>query len=83
MKKKLIFITIWLLFVAGCYYFMLPPLNIHSKEFWTFLLSVRIVPAIILNAIYRASGIEKFDFKRFFARVSRNAVNELYIVSVL
>ena len=68
MKKKLIFITIWLLFVAGCYYFMLPPLNIHSKEFWTFLLSVMIVPAIILNAIYRASGIEKFDFKRFFAR---------------
>ncbi len=63
MKKKVIFILMWVLFVAGCYYVMIPAINIHNVAFWNFLLMVMIVPAIILSVVYKLSGTFRIDFK--------------------
>ena len=59
MKKKIFFIAMWLLFVAGLYYVMLPPVNVHSQFFWTFVLFVMIIPAILLNIGYRLTNIKQ------------------------
>lgn len=66
MKKKITFIGVWVLFVAVCYYLMIPAVNIHNIAFWSFVLMVMIAPAIFLTIIYKAAGVTRIDLKRAF-----------------
>lgn len=77
MKKKITFILVWLLFVAGCYYLMIPAINIHNLAFWSFVLMVMIVPAIFLTIIYKAAGLTRLDLKRVFSNGRQKKISFL------
>ncbi|MCR4955823.1 MAG: hypothetical protein K6A30_03975 [Lachnospiraceae bacterium] len=50
-KRYAVPIVIWLIVLCSCYYVILPPLNIHSPEFWTFFMVFILVPLFILSMI--------------------------------
>ena len=68
MKKKLILGSLWLLFVAGAYYIMLPPVNVHSRAFWSFLLMAMVVPGLILSVIYKLMEHETVEWRISFSK---------------
>ena len=53
MKKSVPFALLkWLvtlLLIAGYYYFVLPPIHLQSKEFWSFV-TFSIIIAVVINA---------------------------------
>lgn len=70
MKKKIINVIITLLFGGIWYYFVLPPINIHSFNFWTWICSMLLVFSIISSAS---------EFRRF----RRNNDNKLIYIPVI
>lgn len=78
MKKGISVFLKWLvtlLVIGGYYWFMLPPINIRSREFWTFISFIVIISVIIncfsqfiglLRGVKRSTrkvGAERFDIK--------------------
>ena len=49
MKSRLIGILVWLLSIVIYYYFVLPPINIQSISFWSFIVFILIVGSICLG----------------------------------
>ena len=63
MKKKIFFITLIELIVASLYFYIaLPPLNISSSEFWSFIIFLLAV-LLVLITISNFTGNFKTIFK--------------------
>lgn len=65
MKKRLIPMILTVLIWAGMYYYYLPPLNIHSRDSWVFILAI-VVTGIIINfwTIFRAVFLDRTSPER-------------------
>lgn len=50
-KGTIIGVVVYLLWIGVTYYFMLPPINPHATNFWTYLLFVMILPVAIVLSI--------------------------------
>ena len=55
-KAKVILIILFILWLCGSYYVMLPPMNIHSTETWNYLAFCVILPGTILLGIQNVSN---------------------------
>lgn len=66
-KARIITVIITLIVWFGMYYAALPPINIHSLEFWSFLIYV-VVTGVVINGWSIIHGIvtEKGGFREFF-----------------
>lgn len=49
-------VLLWILWVAGMYYLLLPALNLHSVGLWLFVIFVCLVPAGLLGLIWMAAA---------------------------
>ncbi len=80
MKKRLIPIILTVLIWAGMYYYYLPPLNIHSRDSWVFILTILVV-GIIINfwTIFRAVFLDRTSPER---AANRKIMKKLLIVPV-
>jgi hypothetical protein len=58
MKKNLILVITTLIFAFIVYYFMLPPINLHSMLFWLFMLIVAIF-SLLINFILLGYDLSK------------------------
>lgn len=78
MKKRLIPIILTVLIWAGMYYYYLPPLNIHSRDSWVFVLAILVV-GIIINfwTIFRAVFLDRTSPER---AANRKIMKKLLIV---
>jgi len=78
MKKRLIPIILTVLIWAGMYYYYLPPLNIHSRDSWVFVLTILVV-GIIINfwTIFRAVFLDRTSPER---AANRKIMKKLLIV---
>ena len=62
MKKKIFFITLIELLVASIYYYIaLPPINITSREFWSFVMLLLVLLTLLITLVNFS-----FDFKTMF-----------------
>ena len=74
MMKKNIIITVIILFLAFMlYYLMLPPLNLTSPLFWSYLFLLWIISTILLAL----NKIEKIYLRRF------NQINKPLLINIM
>ncbi len=80
LKKRLIPIILTVLVWAGMYYYYLPPLNIHSRDSWMFILTI-VVIGIIINfwTIFRAVFLDRTSPER---AANKKIMKKLLIVPV-
>lgn len=55
-KAKVVLIILFILWLCGSYYVMLPPMNIHSTDTWNYLAFCVILPGTILLGIQNVSN---------------------------
>lgn len=62
--KKSLGILIYVLYIAGYYYVMLPPMNWHAPEFWQFLIFC-LLPILVVTLMFSLGklGIEGFKHR--------------------
>ena len=62
--KKGLGVIIYLLYIAGYYYVMLPPMNWHAPEFWQFLVFC-LLPLLVVAFMFALGkvGLEKFKYR--------------------
>ena len=65
LKRRLIPMILTVLAWAGMYYYYLPPLNIHSRDTWVFLVAV-VVVGLVINfwTIFRAVFLDRTSPQR-------------------
>lgn len=80
MKKRLIPMILTVLVWAGMYYYYLPPLNIHSRESWIFIVTM-LVMGIIINfwTIFRAVFLDRTSPER---AMNKKIMKKLLLVPV-
>ena len=54
-KGFMIFWVVWLLWIGITYYISLPAINLHSMEFWFYLIIVVLLPLAIALAIRQSA----------------------------
>lgn len=70
-NKKILILIPYLLFVGIMYYVVLPPLNWHAPEFWSFLM-MTIAPALVLAIIYSFTKVQIQAFGKWFRKHNVN-----------
>ena len=65
MKKRILQILICLIVAFISWYFMLPPLNITSPLFWSYLFEMVIICVMVFTILDTFDFSKKFSFKRF------------------
>ena len=80
MKKRLIPIILTVLVWAGMYYYYLPPINIHSRDSWIFIVTM-LVMGIIINfwTIFRAVFLDRSSPER---ATNKKIMKKLLLVPV-
>ncbi|WP_304508453.1 CvpA family protein [Anaerotignum sp.] len=80
MKKRLIPLILTVLIWAGLYYYYLPPLNIHSRDSWMFIITA-IVMGVIINfwTIFRAVFLDRTSTER---AKNKKVMKKLLIIPV-
>ncbi len=80
MKKRLIPMILTVLVWAGMYYYYLPPLNIHSRDSWIFIVTM-LVMGIVINfwTIFRAVFLDRTSPER---AMNKKIMKKLLLVPV-
>ena len=76
MKKYMLFIIpIYLVYVFGYFYVVLPPLNWHAPEFWQFLIFT-VGPILVITLIFSLTNQGMHAFDRLKGKFMKQAVHD-------
>lgn len=80
LKKRLIPMILTVLVWAGMYYYYLPPLNIHSRDCWMFMVAL-VVVGVVINfwTIFRAVFLDRTSPER---SVNLKIIKKLLVIPI-
>ncbi|MDR3053267.1 MAG: Tat pathway signal sequence, partial [Coriobacteriales bacterium] len=88
-RTKIIALVVLLLFIAGCYWYFHPPINIQSRDLWVFVIIFILLPVFLVlwtRSRQYASGVGKasLDFKKakLFKRLAYLPIAVLLLVAI-
>lgn len=63
-KIKIFLVIAYIIWLAASYYVMLPPMNIHSTETWSYLAFCVLLPGVVLLGIQNVSNFVRGGFDK-------------------
>lgn len=76
MKKYMLFIIpVYLVYVFGYFYVVLPPLNWHAPEFWQFLIFT-VGPILVITLIFSLTNQGMHAFDRLKGKFMKQTVHD-------